>query len=153
MVSSQSFDNTGSPYNVSRIINDDATFNIEAYKAYSPVFISVTFAIAYGLSFATITSTITHTLIYNRKWIWNRARQQPDIHTRLMSVYKEVPDWWYLTIFCAFNRLQDPPCTLTALEGTMFGFGVATIEIWHADLPIWAFILALIIGASLNTPL
>ncbi|KAF8263223.1 OPT oligopeptide transporter protein-domain-containing protein, partial [Lactarius quietus] len=136
MVSSQTFDNTGSRYNVSRIINDDVTFNIEAYKAYSPVFISVTFAICYGLSFATIASTLTHTLIHYRKMIWNRAHLQPDIHARLMSVYKEVPDWWYLTIFC-----------------TMFGFGVAAIEIWHADLPVWAFILALFIGFVYTIPI
>jgi hypothetical protein len=153
MVSSQTFDNTGSPYNVSRIINDDVTFNIDAYKDYSPVFIPVSFAISYGLSFAAVSSTITHTLIYNRKRIWNRACQQPDIQARLMSVYKEVPDWWYLIILCAFNRLQSPLYTLTTFEGTMFIFGVAAIEIWHTDLPIWAFILALIIGASLNSPL
>ena len=108
MVSSQSFDNTGSPYNVSRIINDDSTFNIAAYEAYSPLFISITFAISYGLSFAAVTSTLTHTLIYYRKQIWNQARrslsEQPDIHARLMSVYKGVPDWWYLTIFRASIR-------------------------------------------------
>ncbi len=105
MASSRSFDNTGNPYNVSRVINDDATFNLDAYRAYSPLFISATFAISYGLSFASITSTLTHTLIYYRKQIWNQTRrslsEQPDIHARLMSVYKGVPDWWYLIIFCA----------------------------------------------------
>ncbi|KAF8260563.1 OPT oligopeptide transporter protein-domain-containing protein [Lactarius quietus] len=136
MISSQAFDNTGSSYNVSRILNDDATLNIDAYKAYSPVFVSVTFAICYGLSFALVTSTITHTLIYYRKMIWNRARRQPDIHARLMSVYKEVPAWWYLIVFC-----------------TTFGFGVAAIEIWHADLPVWAFILALFIGFAYTIPI
>ncbi|KAF8264679.1 OPT oligopeptide transporter [Lactarius quietus] len=136
MVSSQSFDNTGSPYNVSRIIKDDATFNIDAYKAYSPIFISVTFAIAYGLSFASIASTLTHTLIYFPKKIWNQDRQQPDIHARLMSVYKEVPGWWYLIIFL-----------------TMFSFGVAIIEIWHTELPVWAFILALVIAFVYTIPI
>ncbi|KAF8258410.1 OPT oligopeptide transporter protein-domain-containing protein [Lactarius quietus] len=136
MVSSQAFDNTGNPYNVSRILNDDVTLNIDAYNAYSPVFISAMFAISYGLSFAMVTSTITHTLVYHRKRIWNRAQRQPDIHTRLMSVYKEVPDWWYLTIFC-----------------TMFGIGAANIEIWHADLPVWAFILALFIGFAYTIPI
>ncbi|KAF8261428.1 OPT oligopeptide transporter protein-domain-containing protein [Lactarius quietus] len=105
MVSSQAFDNTGSPYNISRIINDDATFNIDAYKAYSPQ-------------------------------IWNRARRQPDIHARLMSVYEEVPDWWYFIIFC-----------------TMFGFGVAAIKIRHTYLPVWAFVLALIIGFAYTIPI
>jgi len=140
MVSSQSFDNTGSPYNVSRIINDDATFNIDAYEAYSPLFISVTFAISYGLAFAAVTSTITHTFIYYRKQILNQARrslaEQPDIHARLMSVYKEVPNWWYLTIFI-----------------TMFMFGIVAIEVWHSQFPVWAFILALIIAFAYTIPI
>jgi len=107
-VSSHSFDNTGKQYNVSRIINADSSFNLQEYKAYSPLFLSISFAMAYGLSFAAITSTLTHTFLYYRKQIWTQARrslsEQPDVHARLMSVYKEVPDWWYLTIFCSFIR-------------------------------------------------
>ena len=103
LVSSQSFDNTGKTYNVSRIINDDSSFNLEAYKAYSPLFLSASFVVSYGLSFASITATLTHTFLFYRKQVWIQARrslsEQPDTHARLMSVYKEVPDWWYLTIF------------------------------------------------------
>ena len=95
---------TGKQYNVSQIINPDFSFNLKAYEAYSPIFFSVSFAITYGLLFATVTATITHTFLYYRKYIWSHARRplsvQPDIHARLMSVYKEVPDWWYLMIFC-----------------------------------------------------
>lgn len=105
LVSSHSFDNTGASYNVSRIINADASFNLEAYQAYSPLFISASFAMSYGLSFASITATLTHIFLYYRKQIWTQARrslsEQPDIHARLMSAYKEVPDWWYISIFCA----------------------------------------------------
>ncbi|KAI0246238.1 OPT oligopeptide transporter protein-domain-containing protein [Lactifluus subvellereus] len=86
---SNSFDNTGNIYN--------------AYQSYSPVFLSMSFAIAYGLSFASITAVLMHTLLYNSKQILTQSRRslsdQPDIHARLMSVYKEVPDWWYLFIF------------------------------------------------------
>jgi hypothetical protein len=57
-----SFDNTGTKYNVTRILTADATFDEESYKAYSPLFLSTTFAISYGLSFASITATITHAL-------------------------------------------------------------------------------------------
>ena len=107
MVSSHSFDNTGSEYNVSRIINGDSTFNIQAYQEYSPLFLSASFAIAYGLSFASITSTLTHTFLYYRQQIWTQARrslsEQPDIHARLMSVYREVPDSWYMIIFGSFH--------------------------------------------------
>lgn len=96
MVSSLSFDNTGSVYNVSQIINSDFSFSLQAYKAYSPLFIFASFAIAYGLSFLSITATLMHNFLYHRKQIWSHARRSPsvqfDIHARLMSTYKEVPD-------------------------------------------------------------
>lgn len=76
-----------------------------------------TFALAYGVSFASITATIVHTFLYFRKQIWVQARrslkEQPDIHARLMSHYKQVPEWWYGIIFI-----------------TMFVFGVVAIEVW-----------------------
>ena len=44
-----------------------------------------------------------HALLYFRKQIWAQSRrsmgEQPDIHARLMSKYKQVPEWWYLIIF------------------------------------------------------
>jgi OPT oligopeptide transporter protein len=105
LLSSQTFDNTGSVYNLSRIINPDGSFNLQEYQAYSPLFIPASRVISYGLSFASITALIVHNLLYHTKQIWTQSRRslsdQPDIHARLMSVYKEVPDWWYLTIFCA----------------------------------------------------
>ncbi len=114
LLSSHSFENTGKIYNVSRIINDDSSFNLEAYKAYSPLFLSASFAVSYGLLFASITATLTHTVtfLYYRKQILIQARrslsEQPDIHARLMSVtvYKEVPDWWYLTTFGSLCQLS-----------------------------------------------
>ena len=111
LVSSNSFDNTGKVYNVSRIINDDASFNLEAYRAYSPLFLPASFAVSYGLSFASIAATLTHTSLYYRRHIWVYARRSlsgkpsNDIHARLMSVYKEVPDWWYLALFGPLTQL------------------------------------------------
>jgi OPT family small oligopeptide transporter len=131
--SRKSYDNRGKTYNVTRILNPDSTFNEEAYKAYSPLYLSTTFAISYGLSFASITATITHAFLYFRKQIWAQSRksisEQPDIHARLMAKYKQVPEWWYAIIFV-----------------TMFVFGVVSIEVWHTNLPVWAFVLALIIS-------
>ena len=87
-----------------------------------------TFALSYGLEFAGITATITHSLIYFWKPIKihfaRPLREQPDIHARLMSHYPGgacrpashvrglsdsslVPEWWYGCIFgwCLFRRL------------------------------------------------
>ena len=98
-----SFDRFGQTYDVTRIINEDSTLNVAKYEAYSPLFLSTTFALSYGLSFASITSTLMHTFLYFRKQIWVQSRrsmsEQPDIHARLMSRYPQVPEWWYATIF------------------------------------------------------
>jgi hypothetical protein len=58
------YDNTGHLYNVSRILNPDvATLNKEAYDKYSPLYLSTTFVVSYGLSFLSIASTITHGML------------------------------------------------------------------------------------------
>ncbi|KAI0340457.1 OPT oligopeptide transporter [Trametopsis cervina] len=138
--SSTSFDNTGKKYQVLKILDDNNNFNLEKYKAYSPLFLSTCFAISYGLSFASITATLTHTFIYYRKQIWVAARrsihEQADIHARLMSKYKQVPDWWYAVVFLA-----------------MFVFGIIVIEVWPTQMPVWAFVLALIISFVYTIPI
>ena len=128
-----SYDNRAKTYDVTKIVNPDATFNQEAYEAYSPLFIPTTFAISYGLSFASITATLTHSFLYFRKQIWTQARramhEQPDIHARLMSRYPQVPEWWYAIVFLA-----------------MFAAGIITIEVWDTKFPVQWFILALVIA-------
>lgn len=140
VLSSGSFDNTGAPYNVTAILNPDLTLNVDKYRAYSPLFLSATFALAYGLSFASITATLAHAFLYFRKQIWVQARrslhEQPDIHARLMSRYKQVPEWWYAVIFVV-----------------MFVFGVLSIELWPTQMPVWAFVLALIISFVYIVPI
>ncbi|KAJ3477668.1 hypothetical protein NLI96_g10300 [Meripilus lineatus] len=135
-----SFDRFGNSYNVTAIINDDASLNVEKYKAYSPLFLSTTFAISYGLSFASITATITHTFLYFRKQIWVQSRrsmsEQPDIHARLMSKYPQVPEWWYAIVLVS-----------------MFVFGVISIEVWDTQFPVWAFVLALIVAFVYTIPI
>ncbi|KAI0915805.1 hypothetical protein AcW1_003694 [Taiwanofungus camphoratus] len=140
MSSRTSYDRYGNTYNVTAIINADATLNEERYKAYSPLFLSTTFAMSYGLSFASITSTLTHTFFYFRKQIWVQSRrsmsEQPDIHARLMSRYRQVPEWWYAVILAS-----------------MFVFGVISIEVWNTEFPVWAFVLSLVISFAYVIPI
>ncbi|EIM92043.1 OPT oligopeptide transporter [Stereum hirsutum FP-91666 SS1] len=134
-----SYDNTGAAYDLTRILNPDSTLNAEAYHSYSPLFLSTTFAMSYGLSFASITATLMHALLYFRKQIWVQSRrslhEQPDIHARLMSRYRQVPDWWYLVVFVS-----------------MFVFGIISIEVWPTQMPIWAFVLGLLISFTYVIP-
>lgn len=140
MMSRLSFDNTGREYNVSRILMPDGTLDVEGYKSYSPLFLSMTFAIAYGMSFASITATLVHSVLYFRKQIWTQARrslhEQPDVHARLMARYKAVPEWWYMCIFVV-----------------MFIMSAVVVEVWPTQMPIWALFLALLIAAFYIIPL
>lgn len=142
-----SFDNTGAPYDVTRIINPNLRVNTESYRFYSPLFLSTTFAVAYGLSFASITATVTHAFLYFRKQLWIQAKrslnEQPDIHARLMSRYPQVPEWWYGVVFGAYYVIIKTT-RLIVVVVTMFGFGVVAIEVWHTDFPVWAFLVALV---------
>ena len=63
MQDSRSYDNTGHKYNVSRILTSNLEFSEDLYKAYSPLFLSTTFALAYGISFASIAAVIVHTAL------------------------------------------------------------------------------------------
>lgn len=97
--SSESYDNTGRPYNVSRILDAQYQFNETAYKEYSPLYLSTQFALAYALSFAAVTSVLVHVALYHGRDIWRQlkmARQQEDdVHMRLMKKYRDAEDWWY----------------------------------------------------------
>ncbi|KAG2365998.1 OPT oligopeptide transporter [Suillus spraguei] len=134
------YDNTGATYDITRITNSDASLNLTAYQEYSPLFISTTFTISYGLSFASITATLMHTFLFFRKQIWSQSKrsmhEQPDIHARLMSKYRQVPEWWYMIVFLS-----------------MFVIGVISIELWHTEFPVWAFVLALSISFFYVVPI
>ncbi|KAF8154812.1 small oligopeptide transporter [Crassisporium funariophilum] len=134
------YDNTGKPYNVSRVVNSDATLNMEAYKAYSPLYLPTAFAMSYGLSFLSITSTITHAAIHFyrpiRLQFGRSMREQPDVHARLMSTYPQVPEWYYACIFVV-----------------TFIFACVCIQLWPSGMTIWALVIALLISLVYVIPI
>jgi hypothetical protein len=125
---SATYDNTGARYNVSRVLTSQYTLDLEAYKAYSPLFLSTTFALTYGLSFAAIVSLIVYTGLNHGKQIWrqfkNSTEEEPDIHMKMMGKYKEAPTWWYLTLFSimigmSFITILAFPTNLSELFKTL----------------------------------
>jgi OPT family small oligopeptide transporter len=140
MSDSNSYDNTGSIYNVTKILTPKYTFDEAKYKAYSPLFLSTTFSIAYGLSFAGISAVIVHTALFHGKEIYHRFKasraDEEDIHTRLMRKYPEAPDWWYGILLVV-----------------MIGFSFATIYAYPTYLAWWALIIALLISLIWSVPI
>lgn len=150
------FDNTGNPYDVSAIITNN-TFDEEKYRAYSPLYLPTTFAISYGAQFASLTAIIVHIfrkhstllvvfcLILTSFSVWYRndiarqfrrsIRDERDVHSRLMTVYAEVPQWWY-----------------GILGVIALVFGLVAIEIFDTDLPIWALVVGSVVGLLFLIP-
>ncbi|KAH7413044.1 small oligopeptide transporter-like protein [Cadophora sp. MPI-SDFR-AT-0126] len=140
MSDSTTYDNTGASYNVSRILTPKFTLDVEAYTAYSPLFLSTTFAMSYGLSFAAIASLIVYTYLNHGKQIWgqfrNSTKEEPDIHMKLMSKYKEAPTWWYLALFVL-----------------MVALSLVTVLAFPTNLNWWSFFLALTISFAFSLPI
>ncbi|KAI6966827.1 small oligopeptide transporter, OPT family [Hortaea werneckii] len=137
MMTADVYDRTGAAYDVSKVLSDTRTIDAAKYAEYSPPYLSATFAFVYGLSFAAITSVITHVYLWHGKDIWDavRGRQPLDIHGRLMRAYKKVPWWWYVTILVFFTALS-----------------IVLAEIYHTQLPVYGVFLALIIPAVYMVP-
>ncbi|KZS97226.1 OPT oligopeptide transporter [Sistotremastrum niveocremeum HHB9708] len=133
-----SFDNTGNEYDPLQIIVD-GEFDVDAYRAYSPIFIPATFAVSYGMGFATLTSIFTHTFLWYRRDIVRQfrssLRDHKDVHARLMMSYKEVPGWWY-----------------GILGGIAMIFAIITVEVWDTKLPVWGLVFAILIAGLYMIP-
>ncbi|KAH9824567.1 small oligopeptide transporter [Teratosphaeria destructans] len=137
MMTADVYDNTGASYNVTKVLTEGGTLDPIKYAAYSPPYLSVTFAFVYGLSFASITAVIVHVYLWHGKDILDaiRGRQPLDIHGRLMRAYEKVPRWWYCVILVVFTALS-----------------IVLAEIYHTDLPVYGVFLALIIPAIYMVP-
>ncbi|KAL2216443.1 small oligopeptide transporter, OPT family [Thermoascus aurantiacus ATCC 26904] len=136
---SNSYDNTGNLYDVSRILNENQEFDLEKYRNYSPLFLTTTFALSYGLSFATIVAVLVHTALFHGPELWTRFKkvgtEEEDVHGRLMARFKTVPLWWYGAIFLI-----------------MLGMALGVILGYPTHLSWWAFFVALIMGAVWFVP-
>ncbi|KAF9373737.1 hypothetical protein CPC16_001674, partial [Podila verticillata] len=131
------FRENGSAYDKDQILTD-SVFDQEKYNTYGPMRMDSFFALTYGVGFAGLTATIVHVLLYNGKEMvarWKSARaENEDIHSRLMRVYPEVPDWWYGLLFVITLALS-----------------LVTCIVWDF-MPWWAVLLALAIAIIFVLP-
>ncbi|XP_078162563.1 oligopeptide transporter 4-like [Carex rostrata] len=97
--SSHLFTSNGTKYDIEAIVNNKFELDIDAYQKQGKINLSTFFALSYGLSFATIASTLTHVAFFYGREIYERFRVsykgKPDIHTKLMKKYDDIPAWWF----------------------------------------------------------
>ncbi|KUJ16094.1 small oligopeptide transporter [Mollisia scopiformis] len=137
---SNSYDNTGKAYNVTRILTPEYTLDVAKYQKYSPLFLSTTFSLSYGLAFASIAAVLFHTILFHGQEIWIQARSVrgalDDNHTKMMRKYKPVPGWWYGALFLV-----------------MIGLSFATALAWPTHLSWWALVIGLLISIVWTIPI
>jgi OPT family small oligopeptide transporter len=133
-------DNMGKKYNTSRILTPEHVVDPQAYEEYSPLFLSTSFALTYGVSFATITALVTHTYLYHGKDLWQRWKaskgELDDVHMKLMRKYALVPTWWYL-----------------ALLAIMVAFAFISALAYDTGMNGGSLVLALVIAAVWTIPI
>ncbi|CAN6280320.1 unnamed protein product [Urochloa humidicola] len=131
------FVSNGTTYNVTTIVNDQFVIDMNAYNKVGKVNLSIFFALTYGLSFAAIAATITHVGFFYGKEIYQRFRasrkEKPDIHTRLMKKYDDIPGWWFYSLMALSITVSLLLCTVLKREvqlpwwGLIFACGMAFI--------------------------
>jgi hypothetical protein len=122
--STDAFTVDGNYYDISAVVNDNFRFNSTKYDAYSPLRLSPFWALSYGCSFAAITASIMHVIVYHGNEIgYNLKDSTEDIHTKIMRKYKSVPIFWYLLLLAA-----------------ALGLGMFTVESWHTELQLKVYI-------------
>ncbi|KAI5427024.1 hypothetical protein KIW84_032448 [Lathyrus oleraceus] len=119
LITSHTFDSTGSTYNVTRILNTKAfDIDMESYNSYNKIYMSVTFTFKYGLSFTALTATMSHVVLFHGEMIlqmWKKTtsslKQIGDMHTRIMKKnYEQVPDWWFIIILILMVMMALVAC-------------------------------------------
>ncbi|KAL2754403.1 hypothetical protein ACRALDRAFT_1063252 [Sodiomyces alcalophilus JCM 7366] len=177
IISAAVFDNTGSIYNVTKILTDDFLFDREAYKAYSRVFLPITYVLSYGLQFAGLAALLTHTACWHGKEIWEtgktawrEARDEGKASYQPLSA-QEGPGRRTSTASSHLSRLEsrqlfnedvhsrlmkrykDAPMTWYLLTFViMLVIGMFVVEYYPIHLPWYGLLLALAICAVFFIP-
>ncbi|KAJ4759091.1 hypothetical protein LUZ62_069466 [Rhynchospora pubera] len=140
--SSNLFRQNGTRYDINAIVNDKFELDKAAYAKQGRIHLSMFFALSYGLSFATIASTITHVGLFYGKEIYQRFRAsykgKPDIHTRLMKKYEDIPDWWFYSLLAVTIVVSMILCTVLKHQ---------------VQLPWWGLLLACAMALGFTLPI
>lgn len=183
ILSASVFDNTGSVYDVSRILTSDFVFDKEAYSNYSRVFLPITYVLSYGLQFAGLASLLTHTACWHGRDIWTQWRRsmkevedegKPSYeplgteNTNLSPITREPGDLNTRRSMPNFDdllsredvhnrlmrRYKDAPLSWYLLTAvTMTAVGMFVVEYYPIHLPWYGLLLALGICSVLFIPI
>ncbi|KAJ3106264.1 hypothetical protein HDU97_006715 [Phlyctochytrium planicorne] len=137
------FDKDGHPISPQNFVKlPNLVLDEEFYESKKPIYITTMFAVEYLASFIVFVAAIMHVALWYSKDIIQRFRtamrdlDAKDIHARLMDVYDDVPEWWFMAVL-GINMV------VTILVCQFGGF----------DLPWWGVLLGLALALVSILPL
>ncbi|CAH2355444.1 oligopeptide transporter 2 [[Candida] railenensis] len=145
------FDNTGRPYSVRKILDKKGIFDQQKYDQYGPPFYSAANLVVYGTFFAIYPFSVFYESIIRWREIKNsfikaydtiKDYRKPiletmnDPHCRMMSRYKEVPEWCFSIILVISIVLA-----------------ILCVELYPTETPVWAIFFAVAINFVFLIPL
>ena len=169
MLANSPYDRHGKPYNVTRVLRDDSTFDPVAFDGYSPLYLPASYAITYLVAFALSSCVIVHTFLYHGKTVWKGTGMKAFSHKwlnkfrefkwRLFKSSAKSPevgrgdtekedeeDVWEKDDIHA-KLMKAYPEVPNWWYATVFCFFFALcavgIEVWHTGLPIWGLLLGM----------
>ena len=170
ILSSAVFDNTGKPYDVSKILTPDFLFDKVAYESYSRVYLPATYLLSYAVQFASLSALVTHTLCWHGTDIWQqtkkafRERQADADHGDYQPVTPQVSQQTQATTESMMSsgedvhsrlmkNYEDAPMTwYLATFIAMLAIGIFVVEYYSVHLPWYGLLLALGITTILFIP-
>lgn len=133
------FTNTGKRYDINKILTKNSLFDETAYQEYSPTFYSAGSLVFYGAYFVVYPFLIVYEIgsryksllrtVKSGVYIWRKGSSLDsfqDSHSRMMTNYKEVPEWIFLVILVLSIVLA-----------------IICVKIYPAETPVWGIFFAL----------
>ncbi|KAE8231706.1 hypothetical protein CF326_g3273 [Tilletia indica] len=124
-------------FNVSSVLTPENTLDPAKWSQQRPILLTPFFAFTYGISFAILTSMVSHVLLWHWKDMKRALRSgvSEDIHSRLMEAYDPVPRSWYI-----------------ATVGLSLGASILLVMFSPLQLPVWALLLCVAIALVFLLP-
>lgn len=140
------FAGNGSLYDQSAILSSNHQLDSAKYAEVGPPFMTTTYAVSLLMSYASMGAAFSHIVLWHWTELWEAFRgfnflksgqDFDDVHFQRMKVYKEVPQWWYGSLFIV---------SLSLAIGMAY-VGINTLPWWSIIVfTVIAFILAVILG-------
>lgn len=145
------FDNQGQQYNTSAVIGANNDLDENLYKQYGPSYFSASNLVIYGAFFMLYLFAFFYQIIveyktmgsamksfYNGIVNWKKPiyDHYKDPQSRMMSKYKEVPDWCYFVVLLI-----------------SFVLAILCVELYPTQTPVWGIVFTLVLNFVFLVPL